>query len=80
MKLSFASNWILYHIVSVILDTKQHWKNSTLKPNFSVLVHSRKQIFFVPLKQGRPTRGPRATSGPPKVLKWPAPKVSASVG
>ena len=26
------------------------------------------------LRQGRPT------SGPPKVLKWPAPKVSASVG
>ena len=26
----------------------------------------------VNVQQGRPTRGPRAKSGPPKVLKWPA--------
>ena len=24
------------------------------------------------VSQGRPTRGPRAACGPPKVLKWPA--------
>ena len=30
----------------------------TTRPNHSV-------------KQGRPTRDPRARSGPPKILKWP---------
>ena len=31
-----------------------------------------------PVKQGRPTRGPRATCGPPKLSKWPV-KLSALV-
>ena len=35
------------------------------------ICYSTKDFTMHSLGQGRPTRGPRARSGPPKVLKWP---------
>ena len=42
------------------------------KTHFLIVLTITLIYWLVAINQGRPTRGPRAKSGPPKVLKWPA--------